>query len=142
MMKGWCKNAWLLATILVTMALGVVPGQDEPHPPISPDASSRQYLVILKRGPKWIAGKSVAEQPLLQHGKYLKELMDKGSLQIAGPFLDGSGGLVVLNVPDESTARQIVENDPGIRDQILEPETIRPFRIAFDATTGKSPFGK
>jgi uncharacterized protein YciI len=100
-----------------------------------------QYLVLMKRGPKWLAGKSVAEQPLLEHGKYLKELMDKGSLQLAGPFSDDSGGFVILNAADDADARRITEHDPGVITQILEPE-IRPIRIAFDAATGKSPFNR
>ena len=62
----------------------------------------RQYVVLIKHGPKWLAGKSVAEQPLLEHGKYLKELMDKGSLQLAGAFLDDSGGLIILNAANEA----------------------------------------
>ena len=101
----------------------------------------RQYLVLIKRGPKWLAGKSVAEQPLLEHGKYLKELMDKGTLQLAGPFLDDSGGFVILNAADDAEARRIAEHDPGVISQIIEPE-VRPIRIAFDAATGKSPFSR
>jgi uncharacterized protein YciI len=100
-----------------------------------------QYLVLIKRGPKWIAGKGVAEQHLLEHGKYLKELMDKGSLQLAGPFLDDSGGFVILNAVDEAEARRIAEHDPGVIAQIIEPE-VRPILIAFDAATGKSPFSR
>jgi uncharacterized protein YciI len=100
-----------------------------------------QYVVLMKHGPKWIAGKSVAEQPLLEHGKYLKELMDKGSLQLAGAFLDDSGGLIILNAADDAEARRITEHDPGVIAQIIEPE-IRPIQIAFDAATGKSPFSR
>jgi hypothetical protein len=100
-----------------------------------------QYVVLIKHGPKWIPGKSVAEQPLLEHGKYLKELMDKGSLQIAGVFLDDSGGLIILNAADEAEARRITAHDPGVIAQIIEAE-IRPIQIAFDAATGKSPFSR
>lgn len=102
-------------------------------------APLRQYIVLIKRGPNWIPGKSASEQPLSKHGKYLKELMDKGSLQMAGQFLDDSGGLVLLNAADDSEARRIAEHDPGVLDRIIETE-VRPFRVAFDAATGKSPF--
>ena len=74
-------------------------------------------------------------------GCNLNELMKRGLLQFAGPFLDDSGGLILLNVADDSDAKQLVEHDPGVLEQILEPETFRPFRTAFDATSGKSPFG-
>jgi uncharacterized protein YciI len=66
--------------------------------------------------------------------------MAKGTLRLAGPFLDDSGGLIVYNGRDEAEVRALTERDPGILDQILEVDSIRPFEIAFDAATGKTPF--
>jgi uncharacterized protein YciI len=101
---------------------------------------SNQYVVLLKRGPKWATGKPAAEQALGNHGRYLQEQMTKGALQLAGPFLDDSGGLIVYNAKDEAEVRAIAEHDPGVVNEILAVESIRPFRLAFDAATGKSPF--
>ena len=101
---------------------------------------SKQYLVLLKHGPNWVAGKPVAEQALGNHGRYLLEQMTKGALQLAGPFLDDSGGLVVYNAKDEAAVRAIAEHDPGVVAGILAVDSIRPFYIAFDAASGKSPF--
>src|SRR5580658_26184 len=58
---------------------------------------SKQYVVLLKRGPKWVPGKPAGEQALGNHGRYLQEQMTKGALQLAGPFLDDSGGLILYN---------------------------------------------
>jgi YCII-related domain len=66
-----------------------------------------------KRGPKWVAGKPAGEQALRNHGRYLQEQMTKGALQLAGPFLDDSGGLILYNARDEAEVRAIVEHDPG-----------------------------
>jgi uncharacterized protein YciI len=101
---------------------------------------SKQYLVLQKRGPKWMAGKPAGEQALGNHGRYLQEQMRKGALQLAGPFLDDSGGLILYNARDEAEVRAIAEHDPGVMDGILAVEWIRPFYVAFDAATGKSPF--
>ena len=101
---------------------------------------SKQYVVLLKRGPNWVAGKPVAEQALGNHGRYLQEQMTKGALQLAGPFLDDSGGLILYNARDEAEVRAIAEHDPGVVDGILAVESIRPFHLAFDAASGKSPF--
>src|SRR5262249_11308289 len=79
-------------------------------------APSKQYVVLLKRGPKWVAGKPAAEQALTNHGRYLQAQMTKGALQLAGPFLDDSGGLVVYNAKDEAEVRAIAEHDPGVMD--------------------------
>jgi uncharacterized protein YciI len=97
-------------------------------------------VVLLKRGPKWVAGKPAGEQALGNHGRYLQEQMTKGALQLAGPFLDDSGGLILYNVRDEAEVRAIAEHDPGVVGGILAVESIRPFHLAFDAAIGKSPF--
>lgn len=101
---------------------------------------SKQYIVLLKRGPKWVGGKPSAEQALGNHGRYLQEQMTKGALQLAGPFLDDSGGLILYNARDEAEVRAVAEHDPGVMDGILAVESIRPFHLAFDAASGKSPF--
>jgi uncharacterized protein YciI len=102
---------------------------------------SKQYVVLLKRGPKWVAGKPAGEQALGNHGRYLQEQMTKGALQLAGPFLDDSGGLILYNARDVAAVRAIAEHDPGVVAGILAVESIRPFLLAFDAASGKSPFG-
>ncbi len=101
---------------------------------------SKQYVVLLKRGPKWVAGKPAGEQALGNHGRYLQQQMTKGALRLAGPFLDDSGGLILYNARDEVEVRAIAEHDPGVVDGILAVEVIRPFDLAFDAANGKSPF--
>ena len=101
---------------------------------------SKQYVVLVKRGPRWVAGKSAEEQALGNHGRYLQTQMTKGALQFAGPFLDDSGGLILYNTRDEQEARAIAEHDPGVVAGILAIDSIRPFYLAFDAASGKSPF--
>ena len=101
---------------------------------------SKQYVVLQKRGPKWVAGKPAGEQALGNHGRYLQQQMTKGALQLAGRFLDDSGGLILYNVRNEAEVRAIAEHDPGVVDGILAVEWIRPFDLAFDAASGKSPF--
>jgi len=103
---------------------------------------SKQYIVLLKHGPHWVEGKPVAEQALGNHGRYLQEQMTKGALQLAGPFLDDSGGLVLYNAKDEPAARAIAEHDPEVVAGILAIDSIRQFYLAFDAATGKSPFNQ
>ena len=120
-----------VATIVAVSAVGLLA---QTHSPPS------QYVVLLKRGPKWVAGQPAAKQALGNHGRYLQEQMKKGALQLAGPFLDDSGGLILYNAKDETEARAVAEHDPGVLDGILAVESVRPFYLAFDAATGKSPF--
>ena len=100
---------------------------------------SKQYVVLVKPGPKWVAGKPAEQQALANHGRYLQQQMTKGALQLAGRFLDDSGGLILYR-GNEAEVRAIAEHDPGVMDGILAVEWIRPFDLAFDAASGKSPF--
>jgi uncharacterized protein YciI len=139
-MQTRSRKLSLLAVFTVVLsATAPVTAQEKTGSQVSPGKSQPRFVVLLKHGPNWIPGKSVSEQPLLKHGRYLQELMDKGTLQLAGPFLDDSGGFILLNAANESEARRIVAHDPGVTEGILEAD-IRAVAIAFDAATGKSPF--
>ena len=86
------------------------------------------YLVIYRPGPAWLTGKSVMEQPLKEHGKYMLSLYIKGSMRLAGPFTDNAGGGVLLEVSDEAEARAIVANDPAVKSGILVYE-MHPWKL-------------
>ncbi|MEO8029062.1 MAG: YciI family protein [Bryobacteraceae bacterium] len=104
-------------------------------------AADSNFVIVLARGPKWLAGKPVSEQPLREHGRYLQGLMEGGTLVLAGPFLDDSGGLILLKTTDEAEAQKIAHEDPAVRSGIMTP-TVHPFKIVFDSATGTSPFKK
>src|SRR6266404_7935137 len=78
-------------------------------------APKATYLVIYRPGPAWLTGKSVMEQPLKEHGKYMLSLYIKGSMKLAGPLTDNAGGAVLLDVSKEAEARTIVANDPAVQ---------------------------
>src|SRR4029077_18422976 len=65
-------------------------------------ATKATYLVVYRPGPAWLTGKSVMEQPLNEHGKYMLSLYIKGSMKLAGPLTDNAGGAVLLEVSDEA----------------------------------------
>jgi uncharacterized protein YciI len=86
------------------------------------------YLVIYRPGPAWLAGKSVLEQPLKEHGKYMLSLYIKGSMKLAGPLTDDAGGAVLLAVADESEAKTIVAADPAVKSGIFVYE-MHPWKL-------------
>lgn len=73
------------------------------------------FAMYYTPGPNWIAGKSVMEQDLVEHTKYMVELDQKNLLAIAGPLLDNTGGLNVINVTNQEEADAIMNADPAIR---------------------------
>ena len=78
-------------------------------------ASTKQtYLLIYRPGPQWVAGKSIRQQPLGDHGKYMLSLYVRGVMTQAGPLTDDAGGAVVLRVANEAEAKAIIAADPAI----------------------------
>ena len=102
------------------------------------------FLVIYRPGPAWLAGKSVSEQPLKEHGTYMLALYKQGSMKFAGPLTDNAGGAVVLEVADESQAKAIVAEDPAVKSGIficeMHPWELKPWGdYAKRAESGAKP---
>jgi uncharacterized protein YciI len=97
---------------------------------INPQEPARKatYLVLYRPGPAWLPGKSVLDQPLKEHGKYMLSLYTKGSMRMAGPLTDNAGGAVLLEVSDEAEAKAIVANDPAVKSGIFVYE-MHPWKL-------------
>src|SRR6476620_25982 len=91
-------------------------------------ATKATYLVLYRPGPAWLTGKSVMEQPLKEHGKYMLSLYIKGSMKLAGPLTDNAGGAVLLEVSNEAEAKAIVANDPAVKSGIFVYE-MHPWKL-------------
>ena len=91
-------------------------------------ATKATYLVLYRPGPAWLTGKSVMEQPLKEHGKYMLSLYTKGSMKLAGPFTDDAGGAVLLEVSNEAEAKAIVANDPAVKSGVFTYE-MHPWKL-------------
>jgi uncharacterized protein YciI len=66
-----------------------------------------------------------------QHVAYLTQLLEQGSLVLAGPTLGRTNtGVSVFEAPDEAAAQAIIDADPVARSGFAEVE-LRPFRVGF-----------
>ncbi len=64
---------------------------------------------------------TVDETPLdlvWRHCRHLERLEDEGVLELAGPFDDKSGGMLVLRGVDEARARAIAAADPFVAEGV------------------------
>jgi len=91
-------------------------------------AAKATYLVLYRPGPAWLTGKSVMEQPLKEHGKYMLSLYIKGSMKLAGPLTDNAGGAVLLEVSGEAEAKAVVANDPAVKSGVFVYE-MHPWKL-------------
>jgi uncharacterized protein YciI len=90
-----------------------------------PDPST--FLLVYKPGPAWLPGKPLKQQPLGDHGKYMLSLYSQGTMKSAGPFMDDSGGAVILNAADQAAATAIAANDPAVTSGVFVYE-LHPWR--------------
>ena len=56
------------------------------------------------------------------------ELYGKGTLKFAGPFLDDSGGAMVIEADTEAGAQALVAADPAVKGAIMIAD-VRPWRL-------------
>jgi uncharacterized protein len=86
------------------------------------------YAICYRRGPAWVTGKSVFDQPLQPHLAYMKGLRQQGRLLLAGPFVDDEGGLVVVRAADIEAARQVADDDPAIHSGVMTA-SVHPWKV-------------
>jgi len=52
------------------------------------------------------------EEALERHRRYLAQGRERGVVLESGAFADGKGGMYILDLPDEHSARDFVAHDP------------------------------
>ena len=89
---------------------------------------NQPFVIYYRRGPAWIEGKTVFEQPLQPHLAYMKSLAAAGTLKLGGPFLDDRGGLIVVGAAGIAEAQALFEADPAVRDRVMVAEA-HPWKL-------------
>ncbi len=130
---GRGRRAQYMSVVAVSLAaLGVQAcgciqiGRDEPT--VTDDNPTYQ-VIRHAPGPQWASGKAFREQPGVdEHVRYLEWLREQGYLLMGGPYLDESGGMVVLKVPTVEDARRLADDDPAVRSGLLTV-TVHPWLV-------------
>ncbi len=84
----------------------------------------RSSMFLVKLGPF-----SVGEDLMERHLQYLATLRTDGRLAMAGPFLDGDDGLIVLKAATPEEAQDLIARDPLVRAGC--PFSLRPWQRTF-----------
>jgi uncharacterized protein YciI len=96
------------------------------------------FAICYSRGPSWVVGKSVFEQPLAAHLAYMTALKTRGTLLLGGPYTDDHGGLIVVKVPGEQAARDLIAADPAVRAGVMTA-TAHPWKLLAGADALAEP---
>ncbi len=65
------------------------------------------------------------------HRQYLSGLLEHGKLAISGPFTDGAGALIVLEVQTREEAEAIVKDDPFAHAGVYAFWAIHPWKPVY-----------
>ncbi len=83
------------------------------------------FVIIGHDGPK---GAELRPSVRPRHLEYLRPFVARGAILIGGPFTDGSGSLLIIDVEGEAQAREFAANDPYSREGVFGRVEIKPFR--------------
>jgi uncharacterized protein len=65
------------------------------------------------------------------HLDNLRPLAERGRVVLAGPFTDGSGSLIVVDMESEAEALAFAQSDPYVTGGVFNRVEVKPFRKVF-----------
>jgi uncharacterized protein YciI len=86
------------------------------------------YVIIGHDGPD---GATLRPKVRPAHLENLRPLAAQGKLVLAGPFLDGSGSLIIVDMDSEAAALDFAQNDPYTTAGVFDRVEVKPFRKVF-----------
>ncbi len=86
------------------------------------------FVIIGHDGPR---GAELRPKIRPAHLDNLRPLVDKGKVVIAGPFADGSGSLIIVDMESQAEAVAFANSDPYTKEGVFERIEVKPFRRVF-----------
>jgi uncharacterized protein len=83
------------------------------------------FVIIGHDGPQ---GAALRPKVRPAHLANLQPLVDQGRVLIGGPFTDGSGSLMVVEMESEAEAIEFARNDPYTKEGVFARFEVKPFR--------------
>ena len=86
------------------------------------------FVIIGHDGP---GGARLRPEVRPAHLENLQPLVAAGRVKIAGPFTDGSGSLIVVDMDSEAEAIAFAKSDPYTTSGVFARIEVKPFRQVF-----------
>jgi uncharacterized protein YciI len=86
------------------------------------------FVIIGHDGPD---GARLRPQVRPAHLDNLRPLVESGKVVLAGPFTDGSGSLIVIEMESEAQAMAFAHSDPYVTQGVFDRVEVKPFRQVF-----------
>ena len=86
------------------------------------------FVIIGHDGPD---GAALRPKVREAHLANLRPLDRAGKVKIAGPFTDGSGSLIIIDMESEAEAMAFANSDPYVTNGVFARVEVKPFRQVF-----------
>ena len=80
-------------------------------------------------------GKDKRPQHRPAHLQHLEPLARAGQVVLAGPFTDGTGSLIVVDLPSRAAVWELVGRDPYVVNGVFNHVEVKPFVQVFPVPT-------
>jgi uncharacterized protein YciI len=67
------------------------------------------------------------------HREYLRSLLDAGKLVMSGPWVDGTGAMLIYDVEDQAEAERLLTDDPFRQAGVLADARIKEWNVVLRA---------
>jgi uncharacterized protein YciI len=91
---------------------------------------TQSYVIILRPANEY--GSPGTDERVNEHFEYLRGLLERGILSMAGRFSEVLIGLVMIETSSHEEALEIMRNDPAVKSGVFHAE-LYPWRIVFKA---------
>ncbi|MFW9960920.1 MAG: YciI family protein [Candidatus Thorarchaeota archaeon] len=81
---------------------------------------TQSYVIMLRPANEY--GNPGTEERVNDHFEYLKDLLERGILMIAGRFSEVLIGLVMIETTSREEALLIMKNDPAVKSGVFHAE--------------------
>lgn len=68
-----------------------------------------------------------------RHREFLARLAERGTVVVAGPLGDGTGGIALYQADDEDALQQIIDTDPYFTEGAVAERSVREFKPVLGA---------
>lgn len=82
---------------------------------------------------KYTDDAELIDQVRAAHSAHLKEQVAKGAVRVAGPFEDGTGGILVVEAADQAELKAVLDADPYVSQGVVVDTQSYPFKPVLGA---------
>lgn len=88
---------------------------------------------------KYVEDKDLISRTASAHKAYLQEQVALGRVRVAGPSDDGSGGVLIVEVRDQSELRVLLDQDPYVSEGVVAESRVHAFDPVLGALADRPP---